>query len=245
MRRRRILCDVDEVLAGFLVASFNILHRVTGTRYQATDLHDWDIFETVPRQYEEQFMEAWRVPGMCLSIPVIPGSLEGVKGLQERGDLYIVTSPFTSVPTWTHERDKWLERHFGIHPRQIVHTSAKYLVTGDVLIDDKPSNLQAWLEHHPEGIGILWAQPYNEKVKMGPRVHRAATWADVFAILDAAPPEDIFAAILEQDLSEKLTLDDLRAEAERQGIPGPDTKTHPEGYEGPCLCAECMSYGEG
>ncbi len=32
---------------------------------------------------------------------------------------------------------------------------------GDVLVDDKPSNVMAWEAQHPDGIGVVWAQPYN------------------------------------------------------------------------------------
>lgn len=248
MGKRRILCDVDGVWADFLATSFDIIHQLSGHRYLPADLHDWDLFETVPRTFEGGFYDAWKKPGTCLSIPVIPGSHEGVKGLQARGDLFVVTSPMNEVPTWTHERDTWLERHFGIPHKHIVHTSAKFLVTGDVLIEDKPSNLQAWLEHHPTGFGILWTHPYNEKINLGPRVHRARTWEDVYAILDAAPKEDPFEDFFRTEQAGedvKLSLDAFREEALRQGIPGPDVKQHPADYVGPCLCAECMSYGEG
>ena len=32
---------------------------------------------------------------------------------------------------------------------------------GDVLIDAKPAHVIKWQEHNPQGVGILWAQPYN------------------------------------------------------------------------------------
>jgi len=240
---RRFLLDIDGVVADFLASAFDILHKITGRRYVATDLHDWDIFETVPREHEDAFYDAWGEPGTCFSIPVIPGSHEGVQGLQERGDLYVVTSPMASVKTWTNERDRWLQKHFGIPHKRVVHTASKFLVSGDVLIEDKPSNLIKWLEHHPEGIGILWSQPYNERVNLGSRVHRVRSWEDVFAVLDAAPKEDPFADYFETE--QKVAGADIvelsAEEARRQGIPGPDVLKHPEGHEGPCLCHECIT----
>ncbi len=229
--------DIDGVVADFLTTAFDILHKITGRRYVATDFHDWDIFETVPREHENAFYKAWAEPGTCLSIPVIPGSHEGVKGLQERGELYVVTSPMASVRTWTHERDTWLQRHLKIPHKRIVHTASKFLVAGDILIEDKPSNLISWLEHHPKGVGILWTQHYNEKISLGPRVHRARNWGDVFGILDAAPIGDP-----DRDLFDRSDPFDVYAEeARRQGIPGPNVLNHPEDYEGPCLCHECIT----
>ncbi len=62
-----------------------------------------------------------------------------------------------------HEREQWLEANFGFHHKQIVHTSAKYLCKGDVLIDDKPDNLILWAAEHPDGLALLWNQSYNNK----------------------------------------------------------------------------------
>lgn len=48
----------------------------------------------------------------------------------------------------------------------------------------------------------------------------------------------------DNDRDETSTYDELLAYAKEHGIPGPDVEEHKEGYDGPCLCALCCSYGD-
>lgn len=38
---------------------------------------------------------------------------------------------------------------------------------------------------------------------------------------------------------------ELQKIADVQGVPGPNVEEHPEGYDGPCYCQTCLSYGDG
>jgi hypothetical protein len=38
---------------------------------------------------------------------------------------------------------------------------AKYVFSGEMLIDDKPETVERWCREHPNGRGVLWDQPYN------------------------------------------------------------------------------------
>lgn len=174
--RPRVLIDVDGVLADFLAPSLPILERLTGRPWTTSDFKTWDLFDTVPRVHEKPFFDAVNQLGWCRNIPVFAGAQEGVRRLRELAEVYIVTSPMNHVPTWTHEREGWLRDHFDISHKKVVHTSAKYLCVGDVLVDDKPANIQAWEEEHPDGLGLLWDQPYNREFRAR---HRVSTWAEV------------------------------------------------------------------
>lgn len=176
MKRPRVLLDVDGVLADFLEASLTVIKNLSGKTYTIDDFKTWDLFETVPRAFEQPFYDAVNRPGWCRALQVYPGAIEGVRALRQVSDLYVVTSPLNHVPTWTHEREAWLHEHFGIPHKQVVHTSAKYLCLGDLLIDDRPANIEKWEAEHPNGRGLLWDQPYNHGSNAGIRVK---DWNDV------------------------------------------------------------------
>lgn len=53
------------------------------------------------------------------------------------------------------ERTRWLVRHFDAKPSQIMHTSAKHLVRGDVLIDDKPTTIERWAHVNEGKLALL------------------------------------------------------------------------------------------
>ena len=184
MRLPRVLLDVDGVLADFLSPSLEILSRLSGQLWVPSDFPTWDLFDTVSREFERPFFDDVNKLGWCQALPVYEDAIEGVSRLREHADIYIVTSPMNHVPTWTHEREQWLKEHFSIEPKKVVHTSAKYICRGDVLVDDRPSNIEAWEAEHPDGVGLLWNQPYNQGVRVGVRVR---TWAQVRLIVEGLP----------------------------------------------------------
>lgn len=182
----RVLIDVDGVLADFLAPSLPILAGLTGRAWTVDDFKTWDLFDTVPREYEQAFFAAVNQPGWCRSIPVFPLAQEGVRVLREMAEVYIVTSPMNHVPTWTHEREGWLKEHFHIPHKKVVHTSAKYLCVGDVLVDDRPANIESWEEEHQDGLGLLWDQPYNRDYQARSRV---STWTEVIDVVRRLRPQ--------------------------------------------------------
>lgn len=181
MRLPRVLLDVDGVLADFLAPSLPVLARLTGRTWAESEFKTWDIFDTVPRQYEKPFFDAVNTPGWCLNIPVFEEAVAGVARLRELADLYVVTSPMNHVPTWMFEREQWLREHFSIPHKRVVHTSAKFLCLGDILVDDKPANILAWEAEHPNGIGLLWDQPYNQNIQVR---HRVTDWTQVLRVVE-------------------------------------------------------------
>lgn len=156
--RPRFLCDVDEVLANFQVPMFTIAERLFGRRLTAHDFEVWDVFTGFTEEELEALYMELEKPGFCRDLQPIPGAFEAIQELRKIADVFVVTSPFRS-PTWVHERDAWLKKHFGFSRDHIVHTSAKFLVEGDAFLDDKPSHVVHWKEMHPKGRAMLWHIP--------------------------------------------------------------------------------------
>jgi 5'(3')-deoxyribonucleotidase len=44
-----------------------------------------------------------------------------------------------------------------------VHAHDKFIVYGDVLVDDKPANVMEWQEAYPNGLAVLWRMGHNAK----------------------------------------------------------------------------------
>jgi 5'(3')-deoxyribonucleotidase len=101
--------------------------------------------------------------GFARHLDVYPGAIDGVRRLQQIAEVYIVTSPWNSNPTWCHDREAWLERHFGIPHARVIHTSAKHLIAGDVLVDDKTSTCDQWRAAWPSGVAVLWSTLHNRR----------------------------------------------------------------------------------
>lgn len=176
----RVLLDVDGVLADFLTPSLKVIESVTGEPVPPEYLTEWDFMRHYDKETSKKFYDIFKSEGWCFNLEVYPGAVEAVKELRGYADVYFVTSPMHGRH-WAFERTEWLDKHFGARRDHVVHTNAKYLCVGDVLVDDKPSHIIEWELSHPKGTGLLWNQPYNKYDV--PRMLRAHDW---FTVLNVA-----------------------------------------------------------
>lgn len=149
--------------ADFVGASLDAIHRKFGVRYSPEQVTEYD-FGSLPGWEEirdRYWSEVAKAVGFCGSFEPFPGAVEGVAALREVADVEFLTSPMHGSPTWVHERDAWLERHFGAHHRDVLHVRKKHRVKGDVFVDDYPQNVESWQQHHPNGTALMWTRPYN------------------------------------------------------------------------------------
>lgn len=180
---QRVGVDVDGVLADVLTLLFQHANTAYGLNLSPAAMTGWDIEPLLPQDVDVE--EFWR--GFCRSteghhdFAVLPGAVEGLNLLRTVADVYVVTAYLPVATTWAHDRDRWLHHHFNIPHKRIIHTHAKYVFSGAALIDDKPLNIEQWIEEHPRGFGVLWAQPYNASCSIArhPRVVRTADWQTV------------------------------------------------------------------
>jgi 5'(3')-deoxyribonucleotidase len=177
MSRKRLLIDVDEVLADFHTPFLSVVERVLGRRMTMDEFPEWDLFKAFEPDDRKLVFDAMCEPHYCLNFPVAEGALEAVKALREIVEVTPVTRPFPS-PTWVYDRTLWLKEHFGFEDIEIVNTGAKYLVWGDAFLDDHPENVVSWEEYHPEGVAMLWHSVTTRHQTEHDRL-RVRTWDEV------------------------------------------------------------------
>lgn len=167
MTRPIVLLDADGPLFDFVAAALGRLYDITGRTYDPKTITTWEIFESLPERewrHKDTVYDLLKAPGGCRSIPPHPIASEAVYNLQRIAEVLVVTSPFNGSPTWTHEREEALERHFSICHTNVIHAKRKGFIRGDFLVDDKFSNVQEWLERNPEGRGVYWKSlPHDTK----------------------------------------------------------------------------------
>jgi 5'(3')-deoxyribonucleotidase len=175
----RILCDVDGVICDFGSRYLDGVYAVTGCRFGPQDVTTWEHRDCLGISKEDDArVLAW--VSNRLDFYEIPGAVDAVRALQCRHEVVFVTSPHSAIPTWAHERERWLNLRFPGTP--VVHTHHKHLISGDVLIDDRTENVAGWLRAWPGGKGILWAQPYNAGQRPG-GMWRTNDWKEVSRII--------------------------------------------------------------
>lgn len=175
-----MLIDVDGVIADFTTPVLKLASLALGKDFTHSDVTDWDYRKALGLSDLQ-----WRAicrdieyEGFANQLEPYDGAVDGVNAIAEHADVYFVTSDWRGSKTWVYDRNKWLMRHFGDLGRNVIHTSHKRLVYGDVLVDDKPENVERWTLEWPTECGILWDRPYNRQANYA-HLRRHSSWRQI------------------------------------------------------------------
>ena len=165
--KKTILVDMDGVLAD-VYSRFFVLHEQESNQLLTID-------DIAGKLEEEAFsnQRKWvSEPGFFRSLPVMSGSVEGLRNLSRKYDI-IVVSLATEFPNSLTDKILWLKDHYPfITFRQIVFCGNKSIIRADIMIDDHPKNLD-----HFEGETLIFTQPHNMLMKT--KHERIGSWAEI------------------------------------------------------------------
>ena len=112
----RIFIDMDNVLVDFVSGIEQLSDEQRST-------------------YEGRLDE---VPGIFALMRPMPKAIESYRTLTERHDVFILsTAPWENDTAWS-DKLNWVKRYLGdVAEKRLILSHHKYLVQGDVLIDDR------------------------------------------------------------------------------------------------------------
>ena len=191
-----ILVDMDDVLECLLEAWLEYNNKKFNKDVKPDDIWEWDLSKAYPGHTKEEVYSAELDEGIWKTVKPMPGADEALRKLIADGhDLYIVTA--TLYETLRAKMDEVLFRYYPyLNWNQVIITSNKHLIKGDVLVDDGPHNLTGG-----EYRKILFSAPHNrtfDEKSVG--AVRVSTWEEAY--------EEICKIDLEMK-SEKRTEDSL------------------------------------
>ncbi len=163
---------MDGVLADVYSRFYEIYEKEKGIRLSATDVIGKLEAEAFPEQRK------WvSEPGFFRTVPVMMGSVDGLRLLNERYDV-VVVSMATEFPLSLTDKQLWLGDHFPfITWEQLVLCGNKNLIEADIMIDDHPKNLD-----HFRGETIIFSQPHNMLIN-NQRHRRVESWEEIKKLL--------------------------------------------------------------
>lgn len=136
-----LLVDMDGPLADFEAGHQRVCREqgypdfVTGA-----DRTSWDILTLLSPEWRRTVHRHWRAPGFFAELPPVEEALKTLREWDRQGHrVFLCTAPLSYSDTCAQEKLAWVGRHLG-HDfvRRTIITSDKTLVTGDILLDDKP-----------------------------------------------------------------------------------------------------------
>ncbi|MFP7487257.1 hypothetical protein SFC65_24170 [Priestia filamentosa] len=177
-RRPVILVDMDDTLADFSKAYWDIHNAVFKENIDRNTVNEWDL-----SKFSKQGKECYKLfkyPGLFRNLEPKPYAKEFIKNTREFADVYIVsdTPPGTgyqesvsfgnhklefSVSNPADDKRMWVKEHFPDFPQSnIIFCSCKWMVQGDILVDDKPSTFERFQEEGRKA--ILIDMPFNQAI---------------------------------------------------------------------------------
>lgn len=170
--KKQLLVDMDGVLADVYAQFLRMEYEEAGIRQTPEDLNG----KTEPEAFVYADKHV-RSKGFFRTAPVMEGSVEGLRYLNEKYKVYIVSSA-TEYPNSLLEKHEWLNEHFPfITWQQMIFCGSKEPVRGDLMIDDHPKNLD-----HFEGTTFLFTQPHNFFIQ-NPKHVRVNNWDEIRNLL--------------------------------------------------------------
>jgi 5'(3')-deoxyribonucleotidase len=165
---KRILVDMDGVLVDIYARFFKLHEIETGQRLTVNDVAG--LLEAEAFQNQRKWVSA---PGFFRNLPVMHGSREGLKHLNDYYKIILV-SLATEFPYCLTDKQLWLHDNFPfIGWQQIVFCGDKNIIDADIMIDDHLKNLD-----HFKGQTIMFTQPPNMLLK-NTRHARVNSWAEI------------------------------------------------------------------
>jgi 5'(3')-deoxyribonucleotidase len=134
------LLDVDGVVADFLPHVLHWLH----SDVLLEEITSWKFFDHLPECEADHARAILCRPEFWSSMPEVAGAREGVRELARGYEIVWVTSPWLPCPMWSDVRRVWLANHFNADPEDVIITSRKDVVRGDIYIDDSYDNVVGW-----------------------------------------------------------------------------------------------------
>lgn len=187
-----VLLDCDGPLCDFTQGYLDALEQETGAKHTPSEVDRWsiadcDFFKQAARDLhiEHRALKARvdkyvSMTDFCAELSVQPGAQQAVATLGELADVYVVTSPWDSSPTWMFERLHWLARNFKLSRSRVIQTGTKHLIRGSAFLDDKPSHVVEWGLAWPDAHALLFDMPHN---RSAPEDVQRATWSDLIDIV--------------------------------------------------------------
>jgi 5'(3')-deoxyribonucleotidase len=153
-----IIVDVDDVLrdfAGAVLEQYNAIHNDNKT---IDDLVQWEHDKCLPKMGNfYDFIMQYRKMVLYYAKP-LPGATTVMNRLSEKNRLVIATHQFSSLEGLTLD---WLKKNYIPHDA-IFFGKDKYLLRGDVMIDDKYTNLLKFKRYNPGSMPVLMDKPWNQ-----------------------------------------------------------------------------------
>jgi len=166
-----IFVDMDDVLADTYGKHLDWYNLDFNQNLNLADISTGEVWHNIPEVHRESVRNHARTEGFFLELEPLEDSVEIMKELYKKYDVYIATAA-TQFPNSLKEKSEWLAKHFPfIDWQHQIMCGHKFILRGDLLIDDRIYNLEKFV-----GDTLLYTSPHNN---MENGYERVNNWKEI------------------------------------------------------------------
>lgn len=181
MSKKVVLLDMDDTVVNFLDGLWECNYNLYGEKIKTEEVVDWDLSKFSSRG--KAVYDLFKYPGLFRNLSPKEGAYDFVENIDKDYELFFVTdSPIGTshcdfvdsknnrlFSNPTDDKRKWLEEHFPFFDSsKIIICKHKWMIEGDVILDDKLETYLAFKEKNRNA--LLMDAPHNRSFQSIDRV---------------------------------------------------------------------------
>lgn len=180
LRKLTILVDMDDTIENLIGTWVEYLNERFGTSVSHEDITEWDMTKAFPSLTKAEVFSPIFENDFWKRVPPIDGAAEALQKLIEEGHRVIIVTA-SAYQTLAVKMDDVLFRYFPfLSWDNVIITSQKQLIRGDVLVDDGIHNLEGGKYYK-----ILVDGPHNRYYDAKANgMFRATSWKQIYEVIE-------------------------------------------------------------
>lgn len=176
---------MDDVLENLCETWVSQLNKLFQLDVKMDDITEWDMSKAFPMLTKEEIYWPLGTEMLWKRVKPLPGAVHYLKKLIDDGHEVIVVTAATSKSTPL-KLEEVLFKYFPfISMKNVIIATQKWLIRGDVMVDDGPHNLKDFF-----GESILFTQPHNRSFDNDAYgIRRADNWDEVYKLIQKIAQE--------------------------------------------------------
>lgn len=179
MKKLTVLIDMDDTIENLCEVWVEYLNELYGTNVHLNDIKEWDMTKAFPTIDSQKIYKPLYDERLWKRVTPLPGAVETIKRIIEDGHKVVIVT-VSHQDTVSMKLNNVLFKYFPyLSMNNVIITSQKQLIHGDILIDDALHNLEGG-----QYMKLLFDAPHNRSYSVSDNdMVRVHNWDEIYNIV--------------------------------------------------------------